>query len=111
MTSNAEAILRQHVESIWAVESRRIFATQIRLLGDFDLAEDALHDAFKAAMEQWPRDGLTAEAIAHAFFTSPTTLAQRIVRAKTKIRQARIPHQVSARLSCCPRRKRWGCWR
>lgn len=52
MTSNADAILPQQVESIYAVESRRIFATLIRLLGDFDLAEDALHDAFKAAMEQ-----------------------------------------------------------
>lgn len=48
------------VEEIYRVESRRVLATLIRLLGDFDLAEEALHDAFTAAMEQWPRDGLPA---------------------------------------------------
>jgi RNA polymerase sigma-70 factor (ECF subfamily) len=177
-SENANEVVREQVDSIYRSESRRIFATLIRLLGDFDLAEDALHDAFRAAMEQWPRDGLpanprawlvstgrfkaidglrrrarfdasmaelagqfaieasgaaeqsdedieddrlrliftcchpalspearvaltlrevcglTTEAIAHAFLTSPPTLAQRIVRAKAKIRQAHIPYQV-----------------
>src|SRR6185436_3966648 len=46
------------VDAIYRAESRRIFATLIRLLGDFDLAEDALHEAFRAAMEQWPREGV-----------------------------------------------------
>ncbi|HEX5497887.1 MAG TPA: sigma-70 family RNA polymerase sigma factor, partial [Thermomicrobiales bacterium] len=168
------------IEDVYRAESRRVFATLIRLLGDFDLAEDALHDAFIAAMAQWPRDGipanprswlvsagrfkaidamrrrtrfdaslpalaeqfeptapgidvdddiddeigddrlrliftcchpalspearialtlrevcgLTTEEIARAFLTSPATLAQRIVRAKAKIRDARIPYQV-----------------
>ena len=170
--------MREQVDEIYRAESRRIFATLIRLLGDFDLAEDALQDAFKAAMEQWPRDGLpanprawlvstgrfkaidmlrkrthfdaamgelagqleyqaisnveqmdedipddrlrlificchpllpqdarvaltlrevcglTTEAIAHAYLTSPSTLAQRIVRAKKKIHEAHIPYQV-----------------
>lgn len=170
--------LHELLDTVYRTESRRILATLIRLLGDFDLAEDALHDAFQAAAEQWSRDGiptnprtwlvsagrfkaidtlrrrsrfdallgelaeqldhptnaspghdeedvpddrlrliftcchptlapdarvaltlrevcgLTTEAIAHAFLSTPTTLAQRIVRAKAKIREARIPYAV-----------------
>ena len=52
--------VREQVATIHRTESRRIFATLVRLLGDFDLAEDALHAAFRVAMEQWPRAGMPA---------------------------------------------------
>src|SRR5258708_15283239 len=56
--SSINSAMRDAVDGVYRTESRRILATLIRLLGDFDLAEEALHDAFTAAMEQWPRDGM-----------------------------------------------------
>src|SRR4051794_41932093 len=52
--------VRERVNDVYVSESRRVLATLIRLLGDFDVAEEALHDAFRAALEQWPRDGVPA---------------------------------------------------
>src|SRR2546423_5822203 len=50
--------MNEKVGAVYRTESRRVFATLVRLLGDFDLAEEALHEAFRAALEQWPRDGV-----------------------------------------------------
>jgi RNA polymerase sigma-70 factor (ECF subfamily) len=180
MSVDAAADAREMVAAVYQAESRRVLATLIRLLGDFDLAEEALHDAFTSAVEQWPREGvpanprawlvsagrfraidtlrrrarfdasleelanridaqsrqeppdgegveddrlrliftcchpalapesqvaltlrevcgLTTEEIARAFLTTPATLAQRIVRAKAKIKSAGIPYHVPAR--------------
>src|SRR5258705_4144685 len=58
MSNESSEKVRATAEAIYRTESRRVFATLIRLLGDFDLAEEALHDAFRAALEQWPRDGV-----------------------------------------------------
>src|SRR5436309_15937835 len=60
MTHTSTESARERVDAVYRSDSRRVLATLIRLLGDFDLAEDALQDAFAAAAERWPRDGLPA---------------------------------------------------
>jgi Predicted RNA polymerase sigma factor containing a TPR repeat domain len=58
VSEDAAERVRERVDAVYRSESRRVFATLIRLLGDCDLAEEALHDAFRAALEQWPREGV-----------------------------------------------------
>ena len=59
-TGGDAAAVRAVIDEVYRTESRRVLATLIRLLGDFERAEEALHDAFSAAVEQWPRDGIPA---------------------------------------------------
>ncbi|HSY69113.1 MAG TPA: RNA polymerase sigma factor [Edaphobacter sp.] len=179
MSERSTEQIRELLDSLYRVESRRILATLVRLLGDFDLAEEAMHEAFAAALDVWPRSGvpdnprpwmistarfkaidtlrrrarfdasqdelgryleaqgssaersgeedsveddrlrliftcchpslppearvaltlrevcgLTTEEIAKAFLIAPSSLAQRIVRAKAKIRETAIPYEV-----------------
>ena len=60
VVSEIVANLRDRLDDLYRTESRRVFATLVRLLGDFDLAEEAMHDAFASAVEQWPREGVPA---------------------------------------------------
>ena len=60
MSEDAAERALETVDSVYRADSRRVLATLIRLLGDFDLAEEALHDAFRAALERWPTDGVPA---------------------------------------------------
>src|SRR5438105_2493203 len=60
MTEDTSVSISASVDAVYRSESRRVFATLVRLLGDFDVAEEALHDAFRAALEQWPREGVPA---------------------------------------------------
>lgn len=178
MSDELEIVTRRELDRIYREESRRVFATLVRFLGDFDLAEEALHEAFVAAVEQWPKEGfpeeprawlittgrrrgidvlrrrsrfnqkerdilsfseqtwppqahhethpvqddrlrllftccrpdlpsdaqialtlrelcgLTTEEIARAYLTRAPTIAQRIVRAKQRLREKRIPYEV-----------------
>src|SRR4030081_732810 len=61
MEQDVAAHVRDKVDAIYRSESRRVLATLIRLLGDFDLAEEGLHDAFVAAVEQWGEKGIPAD--------------------------------------------------
>ena len=60
VVSEIVANLRDRLDDLYRTDSRRVFATLVRLLGDFDLAEEAMHDAFASALKQWPAEGVPA---------------------------------------------------
>lgn len=71
MSEKAADRVRETMDAMYRSESRRVLSILIRLLGDFDLAEEALHDAFAAAVDQWPRDGVPANPRAWLISTGP----------------------------------------
>ena len=83
MGEDASARLTETVDAIYRTESRRVLATLIRLLGDFDLAEEALHDAFTAALERWGRDGTPAKPAGVARFGRPLQGHRQFAPART----------------------------
>src|ERR1700678_2806314 len=89
MTHDAAAQVRGTVDAVYRSESRRVLATLIRLLGDFDLAEEALHEAFTSAVEQWSRDGVPANPRAWLVSTG------RFKAIDTMRRRARFDDSVS----------------
>ena len=82
MSATTAEHIRHVVDDVYRAESRRVFATLRRLLGDVDLAEDALHDAFAAAVEQWTRDGVPAHPrawlVSAGRFTAIDALRRRV---------------------------------
>jgi len=88
LAANGGDRIRARVDEVYRAESRRVFATLIRRLGDFDLAEEALHDAFRAALEQWPDAGVPANPRAWLVSVGRFKVIDRIRR------RARIPYQI-----------------
>ena len=97
--------VREKVDAVYRSESRRIFATLIRLLGDFELAEDALHDAFSAALEQWPKEGVPANPrawlVSAGRFKAIDAMRR---RARLEASQAAIAEHIRSRGHSTPRR-------
>jgi len=81
MSERSTEQIRELIDSLYRVESRRILATLIRLLGDFDLAEEAMHEASAAALSLWPRSGVPGNPrpwlISTARFKAIDTLRRR----------------------------------
>src|SRR6185295_2991140 len=100
MSESPEEQMRRTVDSVYRAESSRILATLIRLLGDFDLAEDAMHDAFAAALERWTQDGVPANPrawlISTGRFKAIDTLRR---RARFDASQEKIAEQLEAESS------------
>src|SRR4030095_2607415 len=88
--------VRAMADAIYRTESRRVFATLVRLLGDFDLAEEALHDSFRAALEQWPRDGIPANPRAWLVSAGRCKAIDGIRRSSRFTSMEDVPEQVEA---------------
>src|SRR5258706_2280801 len=103
MAERAAEQVQEKVDAVYRSESRRIFATLIRLLGDFELAEDALHDAFNAALERWPKEGVPANPRAWLISAGrfPAIDAMRR-RAPVDAAQAAIAEQLGAQARHAP---------
>ena len=95
MSHGADADLRERIDRLYRSESRQVLATLIRLLGDFDLAEEALQDAFVAAVERWPRDGTPANPRAWLISTGRFKAIDRLRR---RSRFDRLLGELAARL-------------
>src|SRR5258708_14819766 len=98
MTESADEGIRESVDAVYRSDSRRILATLIRLLGDFDLAEDALHDAFRAALERWPKEGVPANPRAWLISTGRI----RVDRKSTRLNSS---HQIISYAVFCLKKK------
>ena len=94
---------RNTVDAVYRSDSRHVLATLIRLLGDFDIAEEALHDAFRAALEQWPRDGVPANPRAWLVSTGRFKAIDAIRRHS---RFEPLPDDIDKRLMADDRRSR-----
>ena len=97
--------IRETVAAVYRAESRAVLATLIRLLGDFDLAEEALHDAFRAALEQWPRDGVPANPRAWLVSAGPLQGDRRHPPARALRRRSTIDAEHVDAPSTRPRRR------
>ena len=90
-TGMARPDVGDRIDAVYRTESRRVLATLIRLLGDFDLAEEAMHDAFAAALERWPRDGVPANPrawlISTARFKAHRCLRRRATRSTPSVQR------------------------
>jgi RNA polymerase sigma-70 factor (ECF subfamily) len=93
--SHDAAATRERIDRLYRSESRRVLATLIRLLGDFDLAEEALQDAFMAAVERWPRDGTPANPRAWLISTGRFKAIDRLRR---RSRFDKVLGELAARL-------------
>ena len=100
--------VRAAVDAVYRTESRRVLATLIRLLGDFDLAEEAMHDAFTAAVEQWPRDGIPANPRAWLVSTGRFKIDHRDAQARAVRRLARRDRRAARGRRARDRRTRRG---